>query len=121
MTRARGELPEAEEALLGIERQTPEQEAEAAKTAAEEAHLEDVFLRDLIANPLFRKWLWTKLQSFNTFGHTFAATPTGFPDPNATWFHAGIKAAGWSLWEEFDNLSPLHASMMRREGLTRNQ
>ncbi len=115
MTRERGELPEPEEALLGIERPTPEQEDEAAKIAAEKKHLREVFLRDLIANDLFREWLHEQLVAMGTFISPFGSSPNGAPDPMQTQFYLGRKSAGWDMWEIFDNLSPLHASMMRRE------
>ncbi len=115
MTRARGELPEAEEALLGIERPTPEQEEEAAKIAAEKALVRDTYLRDLIANPLFREWLMEQLVAMGTFINPFGTSPNGSADPMQTQFYLGRKSVGWDLWCIFDNLSPLHASMMRRE------
>jgi hypothetical protein len=55
------------------------------------------------------------LVSLNTFGQTFAVGPTGFPDPHATFFHAGMKAAGEALWEQFDNLTPELVALMRRD------
>jgi hypothetical protein len=115
MTRARGELPEPEEALLGIERPTIEEEAETERIAHEKRELRRLGLLNLMAQEWFREWLMGKLAAFNTFGQTFAASPTGFPDPNATFFHLGMKAAGWALWEEFDNIAPEMASLMRRE------
>lgn len=115
MTRRRGELPEPEEALLGIERPSLEQEAEQARVAQEQAQLRRHFMLDLMARPLFREWLMAKIMAFDAFGMPFGVGPTGFPDPQATFFKMGIKAAGWALWEEIDNLSPELASLMRRE------
>lgn len=115
MTRARGELPEAEEALLGIERDTPEQEAKQEKERKEALEFERTMLLNLMGSEQFRNWLMTLLISLHTFEQPFAAGPTGFPDPNATWFNAGMKAAGWHIWEVFDALSPDLASKMRRE------
>ena len=115
MTRARGELPEPEEALLGIERPSIEEEEAQAKTIEERKQLRRAVLLQAFGHEEFRAWLMEKLIGFNTFGQTFAASPSGFPDPNATFFHLGMKAAGWALWEEFDELSPELASLMRRE------
>ena len=115
MTRHRGELPEAEEALLGIERQTPEQEADAEQTAKEKAEIRKRFLIALMENPLFREWLMEQLMALGAFENAFGNSPTGFPDPYATWFKAGLKAAGWHLWEIFDDVAPDLASLMRRE------
>lgn len=104
-----------EEAILGVERPTPEQEAEAKKLADEKAEVRRRFLLGLIHNELFREWLMGHLLAFQTFSQPFGVSPSGFPDPMATQFHLGMKAAGWTLWEEFDNLAPEMASLMRRE------
>lgn len=63
----------------------------------------------------FRDWINGLLIAFNTYGHTFAATPGGFPDPNATFFHLGMKAAGTHILEQIDDITPDHALMLRRE------
>lgn len=104
-----------EEAILGVERPTPEQEAEAKKTQDEKDEVRRRFLLGMIHNPLFRQWLMGHLLAFQTFSQPFGVSPAGFPDPMATQFHMGMKAAGWALWEEFDNLAPEMASVMRRE------
>ena len=117
LSRQRGELSELEEDLLGIERPTPEQEEDAQREIEQQEELRKAFLVHLMSNEMFRKWLFTQLQAFGTFDNAFGATPTGFPDPYATWFKAGMKAAGWSLWEVFDEAAPDLASLMRREGL----
>lgn len=115
MTRKRGELPEAEEALLGIERDSPEQEAEQERERKERTEFERATLLSLMGNEVFRNWLMGLLISFHTFEQPFGISPAGFPDPHATWFNAGMKAAGWHIWEIFDALSPDLASKMRRE------
>ena len=115
MTRRPGELPEPEEALLGIVRETPEQEAEAQKIRDEKAELRKRFLIGMMENPLFREWMMEQLIAFNTFGNSFGAGPTGFPDHMATQFQLGMKAAGWALWVQIDDLAPEFASLMRRE------
>lgn len=120
MTRARGELPELEEQLLGIERPTIEQEEEDQRIAAEKADLRRLYLVGLMENPLFREWLMGVLIGFGTFAQEFGASPGGFPDPLATQYSMGVKAAGWHLWTLFDDMAPDLASLMRREaGKTR--
>lgn len=104
-----------DEIMLGVEKPTPEQEAEAKKIADEKANLRRLFLLGMINNPLFREWLMGHLVAFQTFTQPYGVSPGGFPDPMATQFHLGMKAAGWTLWEEFDNLAPEMASLMRRE------
>lgn len=108
-------FPDPEEIMLGVKRQTPEQEAEAEQVRKEKAEVRRRFLVSLIENPMFREWLMEQLQGFQTFSQPYAASPTGFPDQMATQFQMGMKAAGWHLWDVFDNLSPEFASLMRRE------
>lgn len=110
--------PDLEARLLGIEQRSPEEEAEAERQAREQLDLERAFMADLMARPVFRRWLFGKLQEWNTFHRTFGATVTGFPDERATEYHLGVKAAGWDLWCYFDDLAPELASQMRREGLS---
>jgi hypothetical protein len=104
-----------EELLLGIERPTPEQEAEAEKTRKKKIELRRAFLIQQMQNPLFREWLMEKLARLQAFSRPFGLSPTGFPDPMATMYYQGMKDAGWSLWEEFDGVAPELASQMRRE------
>lgn len=115
MTRRRGELPPEEERLLGIERPSEEDEAAAVQRAAEEREVRRQYLFGLIQQPLFREWLMSHLVEFGTFANIHAAGPAGVPDPMATQFYAGQKAAGWTLWAEFDDIAPEWASLMRRE------
>ena len=115
--RPRGELTSEEENILGIERQTPEQEAEAEKIAAEKREVRKRFLVGLMNNELFREFLIEQLLGFNTFGNPFGVSPTGFPDREATQFQMGMKAAGWHLWELFDGIAPELSSLMRREAM----
>lgn len=117
MTRQRGEIPEPEEELLGIERPTLEQEEASERDAKERAELRGAFLRGLIGNDLFREWLMEQLVGWQTFDNPFGISPAGFPDPMATQFALGQKAAGWHLWTMFDDLAPEMTSQMRREAM----
>lgn len=87
----------------------------ALKVQQEKAELRRIGLQRCMEQGWFRDWLMEYLVSLNTFGQTFAVGPTGFPDPNATFFHAGMKAAGEALWEQFDNLTPELVALMRRD------
>lgn len=115
MTRRRGEIPEPEEELLGIVRETPEQEAEAERELAERLELQQAFLISLMQNQMFRAWLMKQLVGFQTFEKPFGVSPAGFPDRAATQFSDGLRAAGWHLWTLFDDVAPELASLMRRE------
>lgn len=113
----RDEMTDGEADFLGLpERLTPEEEEAQEKEDAERLEDRRLFLYRLLNDPDFRAWLWDKMVAFGTFENRFMASPTGFPDQMATQFQAGMKAAGWALWEEFDNAAPDLASLMRREG-----
>lgn len=118
-TRKRGELPSEEEALLGIERETPEQEAERERIQKEKQDLRREFLTVLMSSPDFREWLMEKLISYGTFEKSFGISPGGFPDHQATEYQQGLKAAGWDLWCTFDDVAPEMASKMRRERMSK--
>lgn len=111
------DLPDPERDLLGLPPAlTPEEEAEAERQAKEKAEERKLLLLRLMNDPEFRTFLWEILVSFNTFETVFGAGPTGFPDPQATVYNLGLRAAGWHLWTLFDNAVPDHTSLMRREG-----
>ncbi len=111
-------MTDGEADFLGLpEYLTPEEEAAEEKAAVEKLEERRLFLYRLMSDPDFRTWLWEQLQAFGAFEHRFMASPTGFPDRAATQFQSGLKAAGWALWEQFDNAVPELASQMRREGL----
>jgi hypothetical protein len=69
----------------------------------------------ILSDSVAREWLWDLLQEFGTFSVTFAASPTGFPDPMATSYYQGRQSCGWRIWTELDGISPQLASLMRRE------
>jgi hypothetical protein len=118
--RQRGDLPPEEADLLGLEFQTEEQEADEQRRFQEDQELRRAFLVGLMQNSLFREWLFAHITAFGAFANSFGAGPTGFPDPMATQFQLGMKAAGWALWESVDNVAPELASLMRREGLSKS-
>lgn len=113
--RERGEIPEPEEDLLGYERPSIEQEAQTEAERLEKLEFRRAFLSTQMTNPMFREWLMEVLVGFGAFTNPFGVSPTGFPDSSATQFQLGMKAAGWHLWEMFDNIAPELASLMRRE------
>jgi hypothetical protein len=117
MTRRRGELTDMEEELLGIERPSIAEEEETERKADEKREFRRLFLVHLMADPLFREWLMELLVEFKAFDNPFGVSPAGFPDPLATQFALGMKAAGWRLWEIFDAVAPEMASLMRRESV----
>lgn len=107
---------EPEEQFLGIVNQTDAQQIEQRQIADEELKVRRIYLQQLMDNPMFRDWLYGVLMEFGTFTNPMGVSPTGFPDPMATMHASGVKAAGWRLWEIFDEVAPERASQMRRQG-----
>lgn len=92
-----------------------EKRAAAEKEAAQKALARKNFLTALMSRPEARAWLWEILDEFDTFRPRFGITPAGFPDPQGSWYRAGMRDAGWWLWTQLDDADPDLASMMRRE------
>ncbi len=56
------------------------------------------FWCEIMARQDGRRIVWELLDDAGVFRTTFAASPTGFPDPSATFFHMGEKAFGERLY-----------------------
>jgi hypothetical protein len=104
-----------EDELLGIRRPTPEEAEKAEQVRKDRLEVRQAGLRQQMEQWWFRAWLYEYLADLGTWENIHAASPTGFPDPMATQFYVGRKAAGWQLWDEIDRLVPDLASKMRRE------
>lgn len=102
----------------GEARPTEPKDDAAQRIADEKREMRDAGISRLMEQAWFREWLMEHLVSLNTFGMTFGVSPTGFPDPHATFFHAGMKAAGEALFERIDAIVPDLAALMRREAAT---
>ena len=62
-----------------------------------------------------RRIMWDLLAEAGTFEVRFAASPTGFPDTNATFFHLGEKAFGERLHVTLMKHAPARVLQMRQE------
>jgi hypothetical protein len=109
------DIPDPEEFMTGRRAVSVAEADEAKRIAAEKAQFRQTFLAQLMTSTDFRDWLWEVLVSLGTFENAFGAGPTGFPDPMATQFQLGQKAAGWHLFTTFDDAAPDLASQMRRD------
>ena len=56
------------------------------------------FWKRTLADPVGRLVLWELFRECGVFEHRFAASPAGFPNPEATWFHLGQKDIGERLY-----------------------
>ena len=54
----------------------------------------DEFWREVLGSEVGRREIWRLLTDAHTFEERFACGPNGFPQPEATWFHAGEQAFG---------------------------
>jgi hypothetical protein len=70
--------------------------------AREKARLRELetleFWRAIMGHPTGRGIVWGLLQDAGTFEERFATGPNGFPQVEATWFHAGQQAFGLRLY-----------------------
>lgn len=78
----------------------PRAVARAKQKAKFDAEQVAAFWRRCLGDPIGRRVLWGVIHSrCRTFEDRFACTPAGFPSPEATWFQAGEKAVGMSLYQ----------------------
>lgn len=67
------------------------------------------FWKAVFAIPVGRREMFEILKSSNAFDPPFMCGPNGFPQPEATWFHAGQHALGQRLF--------LSWSLLDRDGV----
>ena len=58
----------------------------------------DEFWRDVLSSEVGRREIWRLLADAHTFEERFACGLNGFPQTEATWFHAGEQAFGLRLY-----------------------
>ena len=58
------------------------------------------FWSAVLASPVGRAEVWRLLDEMGTFRTEFACGPTGFPDPNATFFKLGQSTYGMRLYQD---------------------
>ena len=73
------------------------------------------FWRQVLAHPVGKREIWGILSDASTFGERFACGPNGFPQSEATWFHAGEQALGLRLFLYLQKLQPEAVWAMQRE------
>lgn len=60
------------------------------------------FWRRVMADPTGRAEMFKLMQSCGLFQNRHAVTPTGFPNPDETWFYLGQKSIGEILRETLE-------------------
>ena len=89
--------------------ETPRRQAARLRFEKEQARL---FWQQVFAHPTGRREMWGILQDAHAFGERFACGPNGFPQPEATWFHAGEQAFGQRLYHTWLAMEPQGVTTM---------
>jgi hypothetical protein len=85
-------------------------------TALEQRQRESqAFWEAVFATPLGRREMWAILDRAHALEDRFACGPNGFPNPESTWFQAGEKAVGLSLYLSWLKLVPNEVTLMLQE------
>lgn len=58
-----------------------------------------IFWSRVLRDAVGAREIWRLLKDLHFQEERFACGPTGFPQPEATWFHAGEQAAGQRLYQ----------------------
>jgi hypothetical protein len=73
------------------------------------------FWKEILSTAIGRQEIWTLLSEAHAFETRFACGPSGFPQPDATWFHAGQQDFGLRLYQKLLAISPTDVLQMHRE------
>lgn len=83
-----------------------------AKREADEA---EAFWAGVFRSAVGRREMWKLLQVTHAFEERFACGPNGFPQVEATWFHAGEQAVGQRLYQTWLRRDPITVAAMHAE------
>lgn len=78
--------------------ETPKQRARRERDGEREQRRAKQFWSGVLADEAGRREIWKLLQASHTFEERFACGPNGFPQVEATWFHAGEQSFGQRLY-----------------------
>lgn len=88
---------------------------EKARIRKENAESTVFWSRVVLSDPVGRREVWRLLQDAHTFETRFACGPNGFPQGDATWFHAGEQDFGLRLYQKLLALDPVLVMTMHKE------
>lgn len=80
-----------------------------------EAREAQAFWRGVLADQIGRREVWRLLRDAHVFETRFACGPNGFPQPEATWFHAGEQDFGQRLYRALLRMDLAGVTAMHRE------
>ena len=73
------------------------------------------FWKEILSTVVGRQEIWALLTEARTFETRFACGPSGFPQTEATWFHAGQQDFGLRLYQKLLAISPTDVLQMHKE------
>lgn len=111
---APGDLKTVSAASVGTVRKAERRKKREQREAEE-------FWRAVFSTPIGRREVWRILTEAGTFEIKFGCGPTGFPDPNATWFHLGQRELGQRLYHGWQFRLPDEIRLMHAENDPRFQ
>ncbi len=108
-----GDQDEAPQSVGTVDVSTPRALAKARKTTKKAETRSREFWQRILADEVGREEIWKLLTGCHTFAPRFGVGPTGFPQPEASWFHAGEQAVGLRLYQsllviDMENVRQMH-------------
>lgn len=76
---------------------------------------EERFWRGVFESEIGRRCMWKLVVAGHPFEERFACGPNGFPQPEATWFHAGEQALALRMYQSWFAKFPAEVSKMLME------
>jgi hypothetical protein len=73
------------------------------------------FWQGIFSDPIGRAEMWGILQQAGTFDDRFGVGPSGFPQPEASWFHMGARSLGLRLFQSWAALAREGVFLMQDE------
>lgn len=92
-----------------VDASDPKAHAKVRRRATRELEEAERFWRGVLADPVGRREIWSFLNRAHTFEIKLGIGPNGFPQPEASWIHAGERNIGQALY--------LLLARMDREGV----
>lgn len=82
-----------------VDASSPEGVRKAGKEAKRKKERGRDFWKAVLSDTVGRAEIWRLLTEAHTFEERFACGPGGFPQPEATWFHAGEQSFGMRFYQ----------------------
>lgn len=107
-----GDLPPAQATPSAAAPRSAAAQAERIRIEKLEA---DAFWKSVFSNAVGRREMWRLLAQLHPFEERFACGPNGFPQPEASWFHAGEQSFGLRLYQSWAQIDRAGVFLMQDE------